>query len=336
MAEIWKKDRRYDLLKLYVDYCTRSSYSSLEVKNWDKVPQDAPVMFIGNHSNTLLDAMLVLQAVPGECAFGARADIFKNPKVAAFLRFLRIVPLARERDGLSAVAGNLAVFEEVVDCLGAGVPFCMFPEGTHRTKHSLLPFKKGAFRIAVQAAAKFDKTVYMVPVGIDLEDYFDYRKKCVMTVGDPIPVTADSDMNELKKIAAERLSGLFTYFPDDENYDSAWAEYQAQHAKKPSVLDRLLLIPAVVALLLCLSCCWPMVVISWVLCRRLKDKAWSNTMRFASKLALLPFCTLGYAIPAFFQSIIWGVVAIFVPALTYGWFYELYNYIRFAIGRKNA
>lgn len=329
MTNLWDENKKYDLLKIYVDWCTRSSFGKLEVNGLDKVPADVPVMFVANHSNTLMDALLVLQAVKGKCAFGARADVFKNPKAAAFLRFLRIVPLARERDGKSAVAGNLAIFDEVIDCLGHGVPFCMFPEGTHRTKHSLLPLKKGAFRIAVQAAEKYDIPVYIVPVGIEFGDYFSYRTTCTMNFGDPIPVTADSDMNELRAIAADRLSKLFFYLPDDENYDAAYAEHEKQTKRIPSSSEVIAGRFAYIPLIILLSFCWPMVLVSWILCRRLKDKAWSNTMRFASKLAILPIWTLIYAVPVFSISWILGFVSLFVPALAYGWFYDLLKFIRF-------
>ena len=48
---------------------------------------------------------------------GARADIFRKPAASKALRFLRILPMTRERDGLRTVTGNYKTFDEIDDAL---------------------------------------------------------------------------------------------------------------------------------------------------------------------------------------------------------------------------
>jgi hypothetical protein len=111
----------------------------------------------------------------------------------------------------------------------------MYPEGTHRTKHSLQALGKGAFRAAIAANEKFgnEKPVYIVPVGIEYGDYFRYRSSSLVNFGEAINVTEfikdlDTDneaqiMDALRKELAERMSGLITFIKADENYERKWA-----------------------------------------------------------------------------------------------------------------
>lgn len=329
MSDIWKHSRLYDFARHYVDFCIRTSYNRLEVHGRDHVPADSPVLFIPNHSNTLMDALVVLQSDRSECAFGARADIFRNPKTARILRWLRILPFARERDGRDAVRGNLSIFEEVIECIGHGVPFTIFAEGTHRTKRSLLPLKNGAFRIAIDAAGKLGRTVYIVPVGIDHSDYFYYRSSCKLTFGTPIEVTPETNMQELKARTADDLSKLFTFFPDDENYDTAVAEWESRQRRKrlPRGIAARIFVPIVIAIAAISSA--PCLLSSLLIGRKMKDKAWLNTVRFAVKLVLLPV----WALVVFITTLLLcGPAAAIIAAIAawggYDTFYDFTNLSR--------
>jgi hypothetical protein len=111
----------------------------------------------------------------------------------------------------------------------------MYPEGTHRARHSLQVLGKGIFRAALAANEKFgaEKPIYIVPVGIEYGDYFRYRSTSLVNYGRPINVTEfikDSDleneaqvMEALRKELSSRMTELFTYFKFDENYDAKWA-----------------------------------------------------------------------------------------------------------------
>ena len=152
MYKIWEKDRLYSFLRPYVDVCTKYSYNKAHVRG--SLPEDGAVIIAPNHTSTLMDALVVLRSRKKPTVFGARADIFAKPLVARILRFLRILPLARLRDGAKSVLQNLETFEVIDDVLDNGVPFCLFPEGRHRPMHSLLPIGKGIARIAFASAEK--------------------------------------------------------------------------------------------------------------------------------------------------------------------------------------
>ena len=224
MRNIWDKSFGYQALRAFADPNTRASYNKAHVKG--ELPKDGAVIIAPNHTSTLMDAMVVLRTRKEPTVFGARADIFKKPAVAKFLRYIRIVPMARIRDGAQSVLKNLETFAEVDEVLEHGVPFCIFPEGRHRPMHSLLPIGKGVARIAFASAAK--RQTYVVPTGIENGSFFRYRWSNTVTFGDPIDVNAFLKAHEgctepetyhaFWQELGERIKSLITYIPDDENY----------------------------------------------------------------------------------------------------------------------
>ena len=248
MGKIYEQDFRYDLLRVYVDFCTRTSYRETTVCGQENIPTDGAVIIAPNHCNTLMDALVVLRARRGATVFGARADLFK--KYGKPLTFLRIVPMVRLRDGLREVEKNRETNEKLMEVLENDVPFCIFSEGTHRPKHSLLPITKGVVRIALEANGRFGdrKPVYIVPAGIEYGDYFRYRSTSMLQYGKAINVTEfvreHPDMTEaqismeLRTLIGEGISKLITYIGDDEKYDAKWSLVRILSAGRRGTLRR--------------------------------------------------------------------------------------------------
>ena len=188
MANVWKPNRGYSFLKPYVNFCCKSIFSRVRVSGLENVPTDGYVMYAPNHCATLMDPLLLLTTRRGPIAFGARYDIFRNPRVAKMLNWMRILPLARERDGLKSVSTNFETFDDIVDCLGHGVPFCMFSEGRHRPERGMLPVKKGIFRVCKLALDRLGGPVYIVPVGLDYQYFFRQGGSVDLRIGKPIDI----------------------------------------------------------------------------------------------------------------------------------------------------
>ena len=232
---IYDKDLGYTILKPIVDWNTKHSYRKIEVTGKENIPTDGAVIIAPNHCNTLMDALVILQAFKDESVFGARADIFNKPFIAKIMTFVRILPMVRQRDGLRNVLKNNETQEIIVDTLENKVRFCMYPEGRHRPAHSLQTLGKGTFRAALAANSKFgDKMpVYIIPTGIEYGDYFRYRSTCLITFGEAINVTEfvkglnvenEVQMIEpLRKELASRMSKLITFIKDDEQLYNKWA-----------------------------------------------------------------------------------------------------------------
>lgn len=232
--KIYLDDWRYTSVKPWVCFNIRHSYRKCQIHGEENIPADGAILLAPNHCNTLMDALVMLRAYRKQTVFGARADIFNKPLIAKFMYFARILPMVRQRDGLRNVLKNKDTQETIVETLEHNVRFCMYPEGTHRAKHSLQVLGKGVFRAALAANEKFgsEKPIYIVPVGLEYGDYFRYRSTSLINYGEPINVTEfvkelnleneAQVMDALRKELSSRMSELFTYFKFDENYDSKW------------------------------------------------------------------------------------------------------------------
>ncbi len=232
-TRIHRNGRRYRLVRFHGDLCTLLSYRKSDARGLENIPTDGSVIMAPNHSNALMDPMVMLRLRKNPTVFGARADLFENRTIAACLTFLKILPMVRRRDGLRNVIKNLDIQEDILQVIEDGVPFCMYAEGTHRAKHSLLPIGKGVFRIAVDATRRFQKPVYVVPVGIEYSDYFRYGGTVFVQFDKPINITeylaarpeaGDAEIYRgLTCMLHDKLSELITYIPDNEEYDAVWA-----------------------------------------------------------------------------------------------------------------
>lgn len=304
MGKIQDKDRLYAFLRPYVDWLFRRSYRTFRYIGRENIPADGAVIYAPNHANALCDAMCVLGIDRKQKVFVARADIFRDPKKAKILKWLKIMPINRVRDGLDEVRHNDETINKAVDTLQDGVPFCILPEGTHRPKHSLLPLSKGIFRIALQANEQFgaEKPVYIVPVGNEYGDYFHLWDSLTVTVGEPINVTAFAKehaeleypqlLMALREELTMRMRKLILWVPDDEHYEENIAKVLPKKKRLPRWLAwslAVVLFPLFVASAALTIPLWGM----WLLIRKkVGDPAFHNSVQFVWQLVFLTITLL--------------------------------------------
>lgn len=231
--KIQDPDGLYSLLFNYVRFSVDHSYRKILHVGKENIPQDGAVIFAPNHTNTLMDALVVLCFDHTPKVFVARADIFKKPVLAKIFTFLKIMPIMRQRDGFQAVKKNQEIIDKAVDVLKDKIPFCIFPEGTHQAKYSSLPLSKGIFRIAFQAHELMpDVPLYIVPVGVRYGDFFRFRSTVRMEFGKPINVgeyiktnenlTPQEQTNGMKDLLTERLHDTLFHIPNDDDYKATF------------------------------------------------------------------------------------------------------------------
>lgn len=224
-------DRRYNFLLKLVNVAIRNSYRSLKYIGTERIPKDAAVIFAPNHTGTLMDALVILAMNNKPKVFIARADIFRNPSLARLLTFFKMMPIMRMRDGIEEVKKNNKTIETAADVLKDKVPLCIFPEGTHQAKYSMLPLQKGIFRIALQAKELLgDKPLYIVPVGIRYGNFYRFRSSARVQFGNPINVgefvaehsdrTVPEQINLMRELLAARMKENLHFIPNDEDYNA--------------------------------------------------------------------------------------------------------------------
>ena len=248
VKKIQDNDGIYNFLHHYVRAVVNCSYRKILHVGIENIPKDGAVIFAPNHTNTLMDALVVLTYDHGPKVFVARADIFRNRKLAKILTFLKIMPIMRQRDGISAVKKNQETIDKAVDVLKDKIPFCIFPEGTHQAKFSSLPLSKGIFKIAFQAHEQMpEMPLYIVPVGIRYGDFFRFRSTVRLQFGEPINVgqfiadnpelTPQEQMNRMRDLLAKRLHASIFHIPNDDDYQ---ATFEVCNAVEPMEIEALL------------------------------------------------------------------------------------------------
>ena len=318
MAEIYEKDRLYEFLRPMQEWLFRRSYRRFQQVGLDRIPEDGAVIFAPNHTNALNDALAVLGLKMERKVFVARADIFRKPATARILRWLKIMPIRRMRDGAAEVKNNGETEDKAIETLRQGVKFCILPEGTHRPKHSLLPLAKGIFRIALRANEEFGqlKPVYIVPVGVEYGDYFHLWDDLTVNVGEPLNVTeyvrTHPEMDQPHLILAlrdeltERMRRTFLWVPDDEHYEENWARLREN---PPAPFDRMKkkrvprglrlagLILTAPLFVLCAALTIPLWALMLYVRRTVKDPAFHNSVQFVLHFLLIPLSLFTMLLP---------------------------------------
>ena len=104
--KIQDSDGLYNFLRNYVDFMIRHSYKEIKYIGLEKIPTDGAVIIAPNHTNALMDALVVLCRQSTPTVFVARAALFYIPILKKIFTFLKIMPIMRIRDGVSEVKKN--------------------------------------------------------------------------------------------------------------------------------------------------------------------------------------------------------------------------------------
>lgn len=233
MSKAWENSRSYLLVKRYVVWSFRQYYSKVIIKGQENVPETGPVIFAPNHLNALMDALAILSLPPFRLPklFLARADIFKLPKaVVNFIRFAKILPAYRIRDGYDQLDRNRETFEEAENALLNNASIGIMPEGNQGEERNIRPLVKGIFRIAFGAQQNMPpgKSVKIIPLGVEFGDIIEYQRSLVIHIGRPIdiseymPLYTENQVqatNELKSTLRNALESLTVHLPTGENYE---------------------------------------------------------------------------------------------------------------------
>ncbi|WP_319479206.1 1-acyl-sn-glycerol-3-phosphate acyltransferase [uncultured Draconibacterium sp.] len=180
----------YWLLKQYVRFVDWIIHKKIILNGTENIPRNKPILIAPNHQNALSDPMAILLHTRFQPVWLARADIFKPGFITLALRFLKIMPVYRMRDGKDQLAKNEKTFADSIKVLENNCALALFPEAAHSAKRQMLSHKKAVPRIVFQAEEKAENNldIHIVPTGIYYSSYWKFNRSVLVNFGEPILV----------------------------------------------------------------------------------------------------------------------------------------------------
>lgn len=115
-----------------------------EVDGMEKIKPDTNYVFMGNHQS-YVDIFSMLALIDKNFVFMAKRELFKIPVFGFAIKHMGLVPIDRgeSRESLKSLF-------EAAKMIQNGYSVLLFPEGTRSDDGNMLPFKRGAFTLAVR------------------------------------------------------------------------------------------------------------------------------------------------------------------------------------------
>ena len=303
-------------------------YRSIRIKNAQVIPKDKPVLFLANHQNALLDALLIATNSKQFSFFLTRAGVFKSSFVSKLLKSLQMLPVYRIRDGWNNLSNNTAIFDTCADLLNKNEAVVIFPEGNHNLKRTVRPLSKGFTRIIFETFKKYPNTeLLLIPVGLNFVKADKFPDDVSIFFGEPILAKdfisddKNQDVLALKARIQLELSKITTHIPPD-NYNvtlnklidinvdflkpksvnktiSSNFQINEKTKKNPFSVFRPFLKVILIMFLI-----GPYLIWKYIAQPKIKDIEFNSTFRFAIAITLVP---------------IWIVLLTIILAFNLGW-----------------
>ncbi|XP_059956943.1 1-acyl-sn-glycerol-3-phosphate acyltransferase beta [Mesoplodon densirostris] len=178
-----------------------------EVKGRQKLEEDRPCVIISNHQS-ILDMMGLMEVLPDRCVQIAKRELLFLGPVGLIMYLGGVLFINRQRSRMAMTVisdvGKRMVREKL--------KVWIYPEGTRNDNGDLLPFKKGAFHLAIQAQVPIIPVVYS-----SFSSFYNYKTKLFTSgtikveVMDAIPTTGltIADVPELLDTCQQAMRTTF-------------------------------------------------------------------------------------------------------------------------------
>ena len=149
----------------------RGSGARVEVFGRGNLEADKSYIFVANH-HSYLDTTALFAYAGKKLGLVAKKEILKVPVLGQGISFINFLTIDRSNPERAR-----QTIEKARQLVESGYSFGLFAEGTRAMPGELLPFKKGAFHLALQTGAA------IVPVVFKNTDYIMGKKTGVVNSG---------------------------------------------------------------------------------------------------------------------------------------------------------
>jgi len=192
---LWIINRRiwlYPLAKWGAKTWLRACGARAKVTGFEHIDPNRSYVFASNH-RSYLDTATLFFCAGQKMGLVAKKELLKIPVLGQGIGFVNIIAIDRTN-----AERALHSMQKARDVMADGYSFGVFVEGTRGMPGELLPFKKGAFHLALQTGSP------IVPVAIKNTDWMMGKRTGVAYAGEiemvllqPIETSGTDDVMEL-------------------------------------------------------------------------------------------------------------------------------------------
>jgi 1-acyl-sn-glycerol-3-phosphate acyltransferase len=209
-------------------------FRRIEVEGREHVPAEGPVLFVPNHTNALVDPLVLLISLRRPVRITAKNVLGRNPLLGLMMSGLGVITFHRREDAGKGAnpRGNVRSLRQCRSVLAEGGAVCIFPEGISHSDPGLRPFRLGAARIALDFVRKDGNPggLRVVPVGLLYTEKDQFRSGVWLRFGAPLDVAgwlaehAQGDAAALTEEIRRRVAALtLNYQTRRESLILSWA-----------------------------------------------------------------------------------------------------------------
>ncbi len=141
-------------------------------------------VIVSNHTNALIDPVLVLTDAACEISPVAKSTLWDVPGLAWLLDRAGAVPIVRRKDNANKDSStNAEMFVKIASHLAGGGNILIFPEGTSHSEPHLAPLRTGAARMLLAAETARGIPPTFQAAALEFDARHDFRSRCLVLWG---------------------------------------------------------------------------------------------------------------------------------------------------------
>jgi 1-acyl-sn-glycerol-3-phosphate acyltransferase len=203
----------------------RIFFRRIEVEGADRLPRTGPLLVVANHTNGLVDGLLLMSSLGRFPRFLGKSTLFRIPPLWPFLKLAGVIPVYRASDG--STERNATTFAASRRVLAGGGTVALFPEGVSHDESSVRPLRTGVGRIALNADEDDRvRDLAVLAVGLIYDDKPTFRSRALVRVGVPTSVSVLRSGSALDSRHAVRqlTEAVATQLDDVSPPYASWAQ----------------------------------------------------------------------------------------------------------------
>jgi 1-acyl-sn-glycerol-3-phosphate acyltransferase len=171
----------------------------VDVRGLDHLDPKQAYIFTPNHQS-FIEVPLFVTYLGRNPGYLAKKEVFKYPVFGTGIRLMKVIPVDRSNSPAAVESARLAT-----TYIREGKSYMVYPEGTRSPDGKMLPFKKGAFIMAIEAGVPIVPVTVSGAARVMPKNEFNVFPSTVhLTVHEPISTVGYSKENVIELMQRTR------------------------------------------------------------------------------------------------------------------------------------